>query len=287
LLSLLISLPLGMFVAFGISQSFLNLFNIDYYRFKFSNLAVAANHCRRCRPLIAGLIPVTAGAALTVRQAIASYGLGGDFGSAGSTTSSSASGSACCPRTMLRRWATCSAARTPDSGSGRTGHRRNYVSDGHEPVSSITNTLNKVISDMALMPFLLSNDQRIDRAIDLAQSIDSVEEAEVWYTHSASLLRQGQRSQEAGLGSSVEALPTGSDFFKPFMAAGRWLQPGDGRVVVMNRETAERNDIQLGDTVTLDMHELGKSDWQVVGLYQVVFARIQHGCHLRSPGLCV
>jgi putative ABC transport system permease protein len=102
--------------------------------------------------------------------------------------------------------------------------------------------------------------------------VESVEKAEVWYSHPASLLRQGQRSQEAGLGSSVEALPTGSDFFKPFMAAGRWLQPGDGRVIVMNRETADRNDIQLGDTVTLDMYELGKSDWQVVGLYQVIFA---------------
>jgi putative ABC transport system permease protein len=45
--------------------------------------------------------------------------------------------------------------------------------------------------------------------------------------------------------------------------------PGDGRVVVMNIETAEDEGIQVGDTITLDLGSLGKDDWQVVGLYRV------------------
>jgi putative ABC transport system permease protein len=39
----------------------------------------------------------------------------------------------------------------------------------------------------------------------------------------------------------------------------------------MSKETADDNHIKLGDTVTLDLGELGDDDWQVVGLYQVIF----------------
>jgi putative ABC transport system permease protein len=49
------------------------------------------------------------------------------------------------------------------------------------------------------------------------------------------------------------------------------LQPGDDRVIVMSKETADDNHIQLGDVVTLDLGELGDDDWQVVGLYQTIF----------------
>jgi len=264
-----------MFVAFGMSKWFLNQFNIDYNEFKFSNLAVTLQILSAIAvPLIAGVIPVLQGAALTVRQAIASYGLGGDFGSSRLDHIVERIGQRLLPAhyatalgNMFRRKGRLILTQVVLVTAGTMFLMVMSLS------SSITNTLNKVILDRGFDALLVfSNDQRIDRAIELAQSIGSVEKAEVWYTHSASLLRQGQRSQEAGLGSSVEAMPAGSDFFKPFMAAGRWLQPGDGRVVVMNRETADRNDIQLGDTVTLDMYELGKSDWQVVGLYQVIFA---------------
>jgi hypothetical protein len=57
--------------------------------------------------------------------------------------------------------------------------------------------------------------------------------------------------------------------YKPMMVEGRWIMPGDGRVVVMNKTTAEDENIQLGDTITLDLGELGKDEWRVVGFYRV------------------
>jgi putative ABC transport system permease protein len=114
--------------------------------------------------------------------------------------------------------------------------------------------------------------RRIDRAVDIAQSLEGVEKAEVWFTQSASILREGQRAKEAGVGTEIDGLPIGSDFYQPLIVAGRWLQPGDGRVIVMNRKTADDNHIKLGDTVTLDLAELGKDDWQVVGFYQLIFS---------------
>src|SRR5262249_52397571 len=82
LLALLISLPLGAFLAFGITQWFLNLFNIDYDNFQISRQAVFYQLLvALVAPMLAALWPVLKGATITVREAIASYGLGnGRFG---------------------------------------------------------------------------------------------------------------------------------------------------------------------------------------------------------------
>ena len=41
---------------------------------------------------------------------------------------------------------------------------------------------------------------------------------------------------------------------------------------MITRDVAEKNNIHLGDVVTLDLGELGKDKWTVVGLYDPVFA---------------
>ena len=82
LLALLISLPLGMAFAYGMTRWFLILFNIDYPIFQFSLRAVYYQVAAALiAPALAALLPIFKGARITVRQAIASYGIGGDFGS--------------------------------------------------------------------------------------------------------------------------------------------------------------------------------------------------------------
>ena len=78
--------------------------------------------------------------------------------------------------------------------------------------------------------------------------------------------------KEAGIGTSIEGIPAESDIFQPLIVAGRWLVPGDGHVIVITRDVAEKNNIQVGDIVTLDLGELGKDKWTVVGFYDPVFA---------------
>jgi len=75
--------------------------------------------------------------------------------------------------------------------------------------------------------------------------------------------------KEAGLGANLNGVPEGS-LYKPLIVAGRWLQSGDDRVIVMDRETADDNHIQVGDRVTLDLGQLGDDEWQVIGLYQAI-----------------
>ncbi len=60
--------------------------------------------------------------------------------------------------------------------------------------------------------------------------------------------------------------------YRPVIISGRWLQAGDtGNVIVLSQETADKNGLALGDTVTLDLGDLGQSQWQVVGTYRVVY----------------
>jgi putative ABC transport system permease protein len=58
--------------------------------------------------------------------------------------------------------------------------------------------------------------------------------------------------------------------YLPLIVAGRWLRPGDGRVIVLNEETAEDNNIHLGETITLNLGDLGDRQWQVVGFYRTL-----------------
>ena len=274
LLSLFVSLPLGMFLAFGMSQWFLNLFNIDYDTFQFSRLAVSLQVGAAIGvPLLAGLIPVLQGATITVREAIASYGLGGDFGSSWLDRAVERIGGKLLPAhyatalgNMFRRKGRLILTQLVLVTAGGMFLIVMALS------SSLTFTLDEEFGRRGYDAIVwFNNNQRIDRLIETAKTVEGVERAEVWYTHSATLLQNGQRTKEAGLGSELDAIPVGSPFYKPLIVAGRWLQPGDGRAIVMNRETADKNKIKVGDTVTLDLHELGKDDWQVVGLYQVIF----------------
>ncbi|MBI1881944.1 MAG: hypothetical protein HYR94_27530 [Chloroflexi bacterium] len=42
-------------------------------------------------------------------------------------------------------------------------------------------------------------------------------------------------------------LPIGSPMYQPLIIAGRWFQPGDCRVIVINKDTADDNNIKVGD----------------------------------------
>lgn len=275
ILALVISLPLGAALAFGITQWFLNLFNIDYEQFVISQQAVIYQVLAAiAAPLLAALWPVLKGAGLTVREAIASYGLGtGRFGRSRFDRVIERLGR----RFLSAPYAVALGNMFRRKGRLLLTQAVLIVAGGMFLMvmslsASITLTLDNEFGRRNYDVFFVFEDnQRIDRTLDMAYSAPGVEKAEVWFTQPASILKEGQRAQDAGLGASVVGVPEGSDIYQPLLVAGRWLQPGDERVVVMNRETANDNGIEIGDIVTLDMGELGDSDWQVIGLYQVIF----------------
>jgi putative ABC transport system permease protein len=273
-LALAISLPLGTFTAFSLTQTFLNLFNIDYNVFQVSNRAVVLQVLAAIAvPLLAALWPVLSGAAITVRQAIASYGLGGDFGSSWLDLAVEHIGQRILPShyaialsNMFRRKGRLILTQLVLVTAGSMFLMVMTLS------SSIARTLDNDFARSAYDTRLQFYDnQRIDRTVAIALEVEGVEKAEVTFSQPATILRQGQKVKEAGLGAELTGIPRGSDMYRPLIVAGRWLKPGDGRAIVMSKETADKNNIQIGDTVTLDLGELGKDDWQLVGLYQLIF----------------
>jgi putative ABC transport system permease protein len=275
LLALLISLPLGVFVSFGFTQWFLNIFNIDYETLQLSNRAIIYQVIAALiAPLIAALWPVLKGATITVREAIASYGLSnGGFGFSGFDRAVERIGQRLLPShyavalgNMFRRKGRLALTQLVLVIAGAMFLIIMSLS------ASITLTLDGEFERRSYDVAIRFDDrERVDRVLTMAQSLDGVEKAEVWFRQPATILREGQRTKEAGLGADLNGVPKDS-MYKPLIVAGRWLQPGDEhkQVIVMNRETADDNHIQAGDMVTLDLGELGDDDWQVIGLYQEI-----------------
>ena len=277
LLALIIALPLGAIVAFGMSRFFLNLFNIDYNQFHISTQAVIFQvACALAAPLLAGLPPIIQGANITVRQAISSYGLGGGFGSNWFDRAVEDIG---------RRWLPSHYATALGNMFRHKGRllmtELVLVTAGTAFImvmslnSSSMRTLDNIFARSRYDTLLqFGQNQRLEHVSVLAASVSGVEKTELHLVQSASMYISGQLVKEAGISTSIEGIPTGSDFFKPMIVAGRWVAPGDGRAIVITRDVAKRNGIKLGDTVTLDLGELGKDQWQVIGFYDPIFAGV-------------
>ena len=277
-LSLLLALPLGALLAFSISRYLLNIFNIDYEQFQYSNQALLLQLLAALAvPVLAALWPVLKGASITVREAISSYGIGGDFGSTWLDQLIEGLG-----RKLL------SAPYAVALGNMFRRKGRLLLTQGvlilagamFLAVMSLSSSLNLTMDNIfAKLNFdfvaVFDDDERIDRTLALAEMVRGVEYAEVWFSHGASLLKEGQRLKEAGMGAQLIGIPNGSTLFRPdLIVAGRWLQPEDGPAIVIRKDTADDNDLKIGDKVRLDLGDLGNAEWQVIGFYQNVLSGV-------------
>lgn len=265
---------MGALTAFSLTQWFLNLFNIDYDLFQVSIRAVIYQVLAASLiPALAALWPVLKGVAMTVRVAIATYGLGGDFGSnrldrtverIGSRLLASAYAIAL--GNMFRRKGRLGLTQLVLIGAGTMFLV--VMSLSASLMYTLDTNLNRRHFDMRLG---FEDPQHQNRVLSVLRPIPGIADAELWYEASAAILKEGQRLKEAGIGTAVIGIPAGSTYYKPLIVAGRWFQPGDGRVIVISQDTADDNHIQLGDTVTLNLFELGDAEWRVIGIYQLIF----------------
>ena len=274
ILALIIALPLGAITASQLTVIFLGLFNIDMTQFQVSREAIIFQVMSALiAPLLAGLPPVLQGAKITVRQAIASYGLGGDFHSGWLNRVVEGIG---------RRWLPSHYATALGNMFRHKGRllltQFVLIAAGSAFMmvrsldSSLASTLDHYFGRQHYDTMIqFEQDERASRVLSIAESMQGVEKADIRFIQSASMFVAGQLAKEAGIGSTVRGIPADSDFYSPLMVAGRWFAAQDGRAVVLSRDTAKKNNIQVGDTVTLDLGELGRDDWRVIGFYEPVF----------------
>jgi putative ABC transport system permease protein len=281
LLSLLIAMPLGAVSAYYLSKFLLNMINIDYEQFQYSSQALFLQTIAAIAvPLLAALWPILHGTAITVRQAIASYGLGGDFGYSklDQLVEQVSQRILSSPYVMalgnlLRRKGRLLLTQAVLVVAGVMFLAVNSLS------TSIDQTLDNIFARNGYdLTLTYKHDERVERLTAIAGSHPAVEYAEVWFTHGASILRKGQHLKEVGQGAELIGLPNGSAIFRPdIIVAGRWLNPADNRAIVISKDNAADNNLQVGDTVTLDLGELGNDEWQVVGIYQSALSDLGGG----------
>ncbi|MCB0168699.1 MAG: ABC transporter permease, partial [Anaerolineae bacterium] len=274
-LAFLISVAPGAYVAFSLTKTFLNLFNIDYDTFHISPVAIELQAgAALLTPLIAALLPILKGTATTVREAIASYGIAGSFGNNSLDRAVDR---------LSRRFLSSSYAISLNNMFRKKGRLiltqlvlitagtmfLVVISLAQSTDLTVTNDLNRRHYDVRIS---FEDRQRADRVTRMAKQLPEVVDTEVWLTQSGSLLKAGQRLREAGIGIVLNGIPIGSQMFQPIIVAGRWLQPADENALVIYQEIAEDHHINVGDTVTVDLGEFGDDTWQVVGIFQTVFA---------------
>ncbi len=276
LLALLLALPLSALFAFAMSGWFLNLFNIDVTNFTVSNQAVALQIIAAIlMPLLAALWPVLKGASITVQEAIATYGLGADFGSSRLDVAIERLGG------MVLSSSYAAALGNVFRRKGRLVLTLLVLILGGTMflviMSLISSTQLTLDNEMARQGYDFrigfSQDQPISEVLALVEASGIGQEAEMWYSRNATLLREGKQLQDStGLGAQILGIPAGSEMMRPMIAAGRWLTPEEGDGIVISEKTANVNGIIPGDRLTLDLGELGSGSWQVVGTYRVVYS---------------
>ncbi|MCA9952640.1 MAG: ABC transporter permease [Anaerolineales bacterium] len=277
LLALLIALPLGAVVAFWGTQQMLALFNIDYNTFQAAPRAIVLQIIAAvATPLLAAIWPVRNGARITVREAIASYGLGGNFGTNKFDR-------------FIERFSDTLLSAPYAIALSNVFRRKGRLLLTQGVLVLAGTMFLMVLTLAASMTATLNNElarrqydirqffffaQRTDRVEMIAQQIPGVEEVEAWFTVTGTILREGERLQDTGgLGAELFGIPSGSEMYKPFIINGCWLQPDDsGNVVVISQDSADFNDLKVGDTISIDLAELGADEWQIIGTYQTITA---------------
>lgn len=274
LLALVIALPLGALTAWGTSRWFLNLFNIDFETFQVSPPAIMWQLLAATAvPLLAALWPVLQGAHITVREAIATYGLGGNYGTnrfdrfiEQSSSRYLPSAYAAALGNMFRRKGRLILTQLVLVVAGVMF--LTVMTLIHSTNHTLDNEMARRGYD-ARIGFI--GDYRAEQIAEIAQMIPGVDEYEVWYSQSATILREGERLRDAaGLGAQLTGVPDNSIMQRPYIIEGRWLQPGDGQVVVISDVSAKDNRIAVGDTIRLDLGVLGDAEWEVIGTYKIV-----------------
>jgi len=261
-LALLLAVPPGAIGAHLLAVWLLDLLNVELTAFHVNPAAVGIQAAVGLAvPLCAAAVPAIGGARATVRQAIATHGLGGEFGQG--WLDRLVARMRCLPRPMalsirntFRRKVRIALTLVTLTFSGAMFTV--VLSTG----ASLDNTIATNFSlgeDVALK---LDRPRRVSRAIEIAESVPGVAAAEVWNAQGATLLLASGEERPVGL----TGVPLDSAIFAPHVVRGRSLRPGDDHALVFTLRLAEEEGIQVGDAVTVSIGD-DETEWTVVGLY--------------------
>lgn len=278
-----VALPLGMLASRVMVRSFAVLLNFDITSFAVPfwvyELVLAVGVAV---PLVAAAWPVWKGSAISVREALAAYGVShntfgtGIFDRAIATVGGASRPFLLAVRNSFRRRTRLVLTLVTLAASGL------FFMSALNLRSSMMNTFDRIFAEWnydveVYLDNMYSSDQ-IKRAV---RKTPGVARAESWFASSASIpntvAAAGSGTGGSGLHSHendgaldtihfpIMALPPDSKMIKLQIAEGRNLLPGDTDEIVVSSALAEKAHLKPGDTVTLRTGP-ALTAWHVVGV---------------------
>jgi putative ABC transport system permease protein len=261
-LAILLAVPPSAFAAYAISAWSLDLFNVPFDSFEVVPSALLVQVIVGLTvPLLAALVPVTAGARTTARRAISTRGLGGGFGRG--LLDQVMARVRRLPRPLML------SLRNTFRRKGRIALTLATLALGGAMFiviisvrDSMNTTFDALLADFGHDVMVgFDRPRRVGRLAEIAGDVPGVTRAEVWSGAWASLsLEKGGKRQ-----AYLWGVPSDSAMFSPRIVAGRGFVAGDDHAILLNTKIAEDESIQIGDRIELTVGG-GESIWTVVGL---------------------
>jgi putative ABC transport system permease protein len=270
ILSLFVSVPLGVFGAWALSTFFAGLFNFDITTISVPPAVLALQVTAGLLvPLLAALVPVLTGTRITVREAISGYGLGkGRFGKGRIDQ--------LIERVRFLSRPMLLSLRNTFRRKGRLALTLSTLTIAgviFMAVMSVRASLNLTLEDIfAYYDYDVSvtmNRPYRTMQLDGALRVPGVVGIEYWSAYGAQRLLAGD--QESPNGFRILSMPAQTEVFKPQIQAGRWLLPDDAPAVVVNTEFIKKQpDVKLGDEIRIKVAGK-KTTLRVVGIASILF----------------
>ncbi len=265
-LSLALSLPLGILGAWATSKWLVGSFGADLGSFQLSRQAIIVQSVIALfAPLLVALIPIGAAARITVREAIGSYGLSAKTG-------------------LLERILTkvkFLSRLVLLTVSNTFRHKRRVMLLELSLVlsalvfmmvisvrDSVTYTVRDVMFSIlnANITLLFKDTQRIDHVENLTMHYPGVKAVEMWGFNAATIRLRGTEYSRDDKQVTMMGVPLPTNVYGYQLISGRWLDPRDERAIVINTRLAKDAKINLGDWVTIRYGPKNERDFQVVGM---------------------
>ncbi len=271
MIALLIAIPLGGQAAYALAQLIADQMNFNLLGYRIVPLAFLIQTVIALGvPLASGFVPVNNGSRATVLQAVSGYNPGAvQSGWIDRLTSQAAERLTWISRPLLI------ALRNTFRRKGRLALTLFTLTMGGAifvAVFNVRSALNNYLDSIGhyfLADVALNFDRpyRRNEIEDVALRIPGVEAIEGWTYASAEVLRPDD-TVEVNL--QILAPPAGSTLVSPNLLSGRWIEPGDEKVITVSEGMLEHYpDLQPGDTLRLKI--AGQEDeWTVVGLFKFV-----------------
>jgi putative ABC transport system permease protein len=277
-MALVIGIPLGVLGAMAFTQFMASFINFDIINFSIPpwvfGLQIVIG---LVVPFLAALYPVIRGTRLTVREAIADYGIAdskrqgerGVISKAQSAITNSQSAILSRPQLIALRNAFRRRGRVVLTLITLVLAGATFIA-----VLSLRASLDRTFDEAFKfenydVEVSFDRPYRIDRIQEEALAVPGVVTAETWGSAA------GRRKRADGtFGDSIRlaAPPVGTAMLTPQIVEGRWLLPEDENALVVNTEVLQNEkDLKLGDTVTMRIGGR-ESDWTIVGVTKGLFA---------------